>query len=114
MGGREGLIDTAVKSITGDTPIIIIENDIPKKVNIGDWIDNHLEINKKDIKYYDEKEANMELLDIENNDNLKVVIPTTDNIGNMSWEKITKITRHDPSELTVSYTHLTLPTNREV
>ena len=99
MGGREGLIDTAVKSITGDTPIIIIENDIPKKVNIGDWIDNHLEINKKDIKYYDEKEANMELLDIENNDNLKVVIPTTDNIGNMSWEKITKITRHDPSEL---------------
>ena len=41
----------------------------------------------------------MELLDIENNENLKVVIPTTDNTGNMSWEKITKITRHDPSEL---------------
>lgn len=99
MGGREGLIDTAVKSITGDTPIIIVENDIPKKVNIGDWIDNHLKNNKKDIKYYDEKEANMELLDIENNENLKVVIPTTDNVGNMSWEKITKITRHDPSEL---------------
>ena len=99
MGGREGLIDTAVKSITGDTPIIIIENDVPKKVKIGDWIDNHLKNNEKDIKYHDESEANMELLDIENNENLKVVIPTTDNTGNMSWEKITKITRHDPSEL---------------
>src|SRR3972149_8578740 len=27
MGSREGLIDTAIKSVTGDTPIIIIEND---------------------------------------------------------------------------------------
>ena len=30
--------------------------------------------------------------------NLIVYIPTTDNKGKMSWERITKITRHDPSE----------------
>lgn len=39
FSGREGIIDTAVKSITGNTPIIIIENDIPKYVKIGEWID---------------------------------------------------------------------------
>jgi intein/homing endonuclease len=37
----------------------------------------------------------MELLDIEKTN---VYIPTTNNKGNMSWEKITKITRHDPSK----------------
>ena len=37
----------------------------------------------------------MELLDIEK---LNVLIPTTTNKGKMSWEKVTKVTRHDPSE----------------
>lgn len=37
----------------------------------------------------------MELLDIEK---LNVYIPTTTNKGIMTWEKITKVTRHDPSE----------------
>ena len=36
MGGREGLIDTAVKSITGDTEIVIMENRVnrvfPQKI----------------------------------------------------------------------------------
>jgi DNA-directed RNA polymerase II subunit RPB1 len=45
MGGREGLIDTAVKSVSGDTEIIIIENGISKCVKIGDWIDNKLKSN---------------------------------------------------------------------
>ncbi len=92
---REGLIDTAVKSVTGDTAIIIVENNIPKRVQIGDWIDEHLKNNKDKIIEYDEKDANMELLDI---DSLNVLIPTTTNKGAMSWEKVTKITRHDPSE----------------
>ena len=39
----------------------------------------------------------MELLDI-SKINIDVYIPTTTNQGNMSWEKITNITRHDPSE----------------
>lgn len=95
MSGREGLIDTAVKSVTGDTSLIISDNHILKRIEIGAWIDQNLENNKDKIIYYDEKDANMELLDI---DNMNVYIPTTTNQGNMSWEKVTKITRHDPSE----------------
>ena len=36
--GRENLIDTSVKSVTGDTPIIIMENGLSKYVKIGEWI----------------------------------------------------------------------------
>jgi hypothetical protein len=32
LSGREGIIDTAVKSVVGETPIVIIENDVPKYV----------------------------------------------------------------------------------
>ena len=97
MGGREGLIDTAVKSITGDSQIIIIENNKPIQTTIGKWIDTHLENNKEYIKYHDEKDANMELLDI-SKIGYDTYIPSTDNQGNMKWHKITNITRHDPSE----------------
>ena len=45
MAGREGLIDTAIKSVTWETPIVIIENNEPKYTEIGKWIDNLLEIN---------------------------------------------------------------------
>ena len=33
MGGRTGSIDTAIKSVTGDTPIIIMEEGIVKHTN---------------------------------------------------------------------------------
>lgn len=90
MGGREGLIDTAVKSVTGDTPIIIIEDDICKYVNIGDWIDGHLENNKEDIKHFTERQ--LEMFYLKN----KVFIPTTDYQGNVTWGEMTAVTRHDP------------------
>ena len=91
MGGREGLIDTAVKSVTGDTPIIIIENGISKYVKIGDWIDNQLDTSKM-VAHYPE-DRNLELLDITKNG---VFIPTTDEDGNVTWGDVTAITRHDP------------------
>ena len=96
MGGREGLIDTAVKSVTGDTPIIIIEDGKCKSVNIGDWIDNKLDDpNNKDlIEYFGEEDANMEMLGLSNG----VYIPTADNDGKTSWGEVTIITRHDPQE----------------
>ena len=96
MGGREGLIDTAVKSVTGDTPIIIIEDGECKSVNIGDWIDNKLDDpNNKDlIEYFGEEDANMEMLGLSNG----VYIPTADNDGKTSWGEVTIITRHDPQE----------------
>ena len=94
MSGREGLIDTAVKSVTGDTPIVIIENGEAKRVEIGSWIDSQLKIFSNDVKQYDETQANLELLNIKN----EVKIPTMDSDGKMSWGKITAVTRHDPGE----------------
>ncbi len=93
MGGREGLIDTAVKSVTGDTTIIIIENGVSKYVKIGDWIDSHLEKGKSDIQHFPE-DRNMEFLPLKD----KVYIPTGDGKGNTSWGELTAVTRHDPGE----------------
>lgn len=97
MGGREGLIDTAVKSVSADTKIIIVENGKPETVEIGPWIDNHLSNLKSHIKYHGPEDANMELVDLSKHNN-KVLVPTCDDIGNMSWALVTNVTRHDPSE----------------
>lgn len=88
--GREGLIDTAIKSVTGDTPIMIIENGIPKRVLIGEWIDEHLKNRPDDIKRLPEKDQ--ELMNL----NTKTYIPTCDDDGNVTWGEMTAVTRHDP------------------
>lgn len=92
MGGREGLIDTAVSSVTADTPIIIIENGKGKHVRIGDWIDQHLDENKEKVKFVEKH--HMELLEFDQ-ERTKVYIPTCDEKGVMSWGEMTAITRHD-------------------
>jgi DNA-directed RNA polymerase beta' subunit len=91
MAGREGLIDTAIKSVTWETLILIIDNNEPKYIEIGKWIDNLLELNKENIKHFNEKQ--MELLDTKN-----IYIPTMDYKGIVSWGEISAITRHDPTE----------------
>jgi DNA-directed RNA polymerase II subunit RPB1 len=63
MGGREGLIDTAVKSITGDTKIVIMENNKPINITIGEWIDTHLKNYRSKIKYYGKEISNNSILD---------------------------------------------------
>ena len=93
MGGRTGTIDTAIKSVTGDTPIIIMERGVVKHVNIGDWIDGILDSNKSKVQNLPEKE--MELLELD----YEAHIPTTDLDGNVSWGIIKNITRHDPSKI---------------
>lgn len=90
MGGREGLIDTAVKSVTGDTPIIIMEDDEAKYTTIGEWIDTKLSLYPENIKHFTERQ--MELLYLNNN----VYIPTTDEDGKVTWGEVTAVTRHDP------------------
>ena len=90
---REGMIDTAIKSVTGDTNIIILEDNIIKYTSIGEWIDNKLELFKDSIKFI-EDDKEMELLEL----NDKVFIPTTDNNGFISWGEITHITRHNPGK----------------
>ena len=92
MGGRIGLIDTAVKSVTWETPIVVVENEIPKYVKIGEWIDGHLSNNSNGIQHMTEQ--NMEYLELTH----PIKIVTMDYDGNVSWETITAVTRHDPGE----------------
>jgi intein/homing endonuclease len=89
MGGRIGLIDTAVKSVTWETPIIIIENDKPKYIEIGRWIDAQLETSPDKIQHFTERR--MELMNTS-----EIFIPTTDEHGVITWGEVTAITRHDP------------------
>ena len=93
MGGRIGLIDTACKSVTWETPIIVIENDQPKYIEIGRWIDENLEKNKDQVQHFTERQ--MELLNLDQ-DSQMVYIPTTDADGNITWGEVTAMTRHDP------------------
>jgi DNA-directed RNA polymerase beta' subunit len=92
MSGRVGVIDKAIKSVTGDTPVIIIENGISKQINIGDWIDNLLYNNKSKVQNLPEKE--MELLELD----YEAFIPTTNLDGIVSWGLIKNVTRHDPGK----------------
>ncbi len=102
MGGRTGSIDTAIKSVTGDTPIIIMEEGIIKHTNIGDWIDGLLSLNKEKVKI---DKNNNDKLNSDNEErellelNINVSIPSTDLNCNVEWSKITHITRHNPSKI---------------
>ena len=91
MGGRIGLIDTAVKSVTWETPIVIIENNRPKYIEIGKWIDNQLDDSKNAVNIQHFTERRMELMNVDS-----IYIPTTDEDGIVTWGEITAITRHDP------------------
>jgi len=88
---REGLISTAIKSVTWETPIIIIENGKYKYIEIGRWIDTLLELNEKDIEHHEER--HLELLNVNN-----IYIPTTDYYGKVSWGNVVAVTRHDPGD----------------
>lgn len=92
MGGRVGVIDTAIKSVSYDTTIVILENGEIKYVQIGEWIDKHLDENKNEIEHLPEKEQ--ELLKLKDG----AYISTTDDDGNVSWGEVTAITRHDPGK----------------
>jgi DNA-directed RNA polymerase beta' subunit len=103
MGGRIGLIDTAVKSVTGDTPIVVIEGGQSKRVLIGDWIDAKLDAEgaKARTKVYGPEDRNMELLElaeVQDGHQGRVYIPTMDDHGHVTWGELTAVTRHDPGE----------------
>ena len=90
MGGRMGLIDTAVKSVTWETPIVFIDElGKPVYTEIGRWIDGKLDANSEAVQHFDEK--NMELLNVNN-----IYVPTTDENGIVTWAEVTAMTRHDP------------------
>ena len=105
VGGREGLIDTAVKSVTGDTELLIqdAKGDV-KTVQIGPWIDSLLAAAAPErIKHFGPEDANMELLELAS----PIMIPTIDNKGNASWQALTAVTRHDPGDTVYKITTLT-------
>jgi DNA-directed RNA polymerase beta' subunit len=91
MGGRVGLIDTAVKSVTWETPVVVVENDEPKYVKIGEWIDAHISSSSSVQRM---TEQTMEYLELDH----PVKIVTMDYDGHVSWETVSAVTRHDPGE----------------
>jgi DNA-directed RNA polymerase beta' subunit len=94
MGGREGLIDTAVKSVAWETPIFINYLGEVKRVRIGEWIDAYIESKEEDVKHYPEQ-ARMEYLKISDYDD-PVYILSVDSYGDVEWRPLTAVTRHDP------------------
>ena len=93
MSGREGLIDTAVKSVTGDTKIVVMEGGITKCVKIGDWIDAHMSSDGYVEHFPDEN--NLEMLQLKDE---STFIPSVSSDGKITWGKITAVTRHDPGQ----------------
>eukprot|EP00798_Chlamydomonas_sp_ICE-L_P026615 gene26615-biopygen3024 len=93
MAGRIGLIDTAVRSVTWETPIVILEDGKAKYVRIGEWVDAHLAREAEDVQRFPE-ERDLELLEIKTT----VHIPTLDSDGVVTWGAMTAVTRHDPGE----------------
>ena len=92
MSGREGLIDTAVKSVTGDTKIVVMEAGVTKCVAIGDWIDAHLSRRTDAVEHFEENRLELLQLDTE------CIIPTVDSEGKVGWGSLVAVTRHDPGE----------------
>jgi len=95
MSGREGLIDTAVKSVTGDTKIVILEDGVTKCVEIGEWIDGHMNSSFKGSVEHFPEENDLEILQLGND---STYIPTVSANGKVSWGKIAAVTRHDPGQ----------------
>ena len=90
MAGREGLIDTAVKSVTPETKVFLLEDGAPRCVEIGPWIDGQLARRAAEVEHFAEQE--MELLQLA----APVFIPTADAHGRVTWGAVTAITRHNP------------------
>jgi DNA-directed RNA polymerase beta' subunit len=94
MGGRIGLIDTAVRSVTWDTPILLVEKGTCSCVRIGEWIDFRLNAADPSAVLHYPQDRNLELLEL----SAEVFIPTLDDAGTASWGRLTAVTRHDPGE----------------
>lgn len=95
MTAREGMIDTAIKSVIGSTPIIILENNKIQHIKIGDWIDKLMTENQSKIIANNSNDEYKELLQIDHN----VTMPTINFHGNLIWDNIVYVTRHKPSTI---------------
>ena len=98
--GREGITDTAMKSVVYDTKILLYSAKTRKEqiVSIGAWIDSLLKVNYQNKQIIQDvvNKENMELCSIEND---CFYILTTDANGFVQWSLITDVTRHDPTKI---------------
>ena len=95
QAGREGMIDTAIKSVSGDTRLFIVQpGGKVVYTEIGRWVDQLMTEHLTRVQKRSEH-ANMEYLEL----NEPWYIQTMDDLGRMSWGTITAATRHDPGAL---------------
>ena len=95
ISGREGLIDTAVKSVTGDTKIVVMEGGVTKCVAIGEWIDAHMKSSINGVVEHFPDENDLEMLQLGDD---STFIPTVSADGKVTWGRIAAVTRHDPGQ----------------
>lgn len=97
MTGREGITDTAMKSVTREAPIYVW--DATQAVllygPIGDWIDRWMELaassSRGNVRSENDRDTLCLLSDV------SYSILSTDSFGNVGWHRITSMTRHDPT-----------------
>ncbi|HMP28055.1 MAG TPA: hypothetical protein PKD85_00560, partial [Saprospiraceae bacterium] len=94
--GRRGVVDTAMKSVTRETRIMIAIDKKLKFIRIGDWIDNLIDNpSDKSTRIIKTPKQNMETLKLTET----VYIPTVSDSCIVTWGKITAVTRHDPTTI---------------
>jgi hypothetical protein len=84
--------------VSYDTQLLLIENDQPKVVSIGQWADAHLDNpdHRPHVQLHGPADANMELLNIAAR-GVAAYVPSCDADGRVRWCAVTNVTRHDPS-----------------
>jgi len=93
MTGREGITDTAMKSVTWETTLFFLDHETPRYIEIGRWIDALFLTHPSRITHH--KERQMESMELDT----PVSIPTMDEKGSVFWSPVTSVTRHDPGNL---------------
>lgn len=96
LTGREGITDTAMKSVTGDTLIYVRQGNQYSMVQIGPWIDAIMERQTCTHPPSSFKKENMDVCDITD---LDYEILSVDEYGFVSWTTMTDLTRHDPTAI---------------
>ena len=96
MAGRIGLIDTAVRSVTRETELLVLEGAAPRLVQIGDWVDARMDASAREAQgghRTTRDPSGLEHLSVDD-----VRVPTVDDEGRVFWGTLSAVTRHDPGE----------------
>lgn len=101
------IVHNTLNSVTYETEILVRNREgVVKKVQIGDFVENHVN-NPKKLEYYKEKDTTYAEL----NDYYEV--PSCDEDGNVSWKEIEAVTKHPVINKDGSNTMLKFTTKEE-